>query len=90
MLKRRGIYDADLIDVMLHGITGAKNPRREDMLSVFHLTAGMLVAEDIRTKSGQVLLQKSTVLTDASVKILQQWNGYDHIIEPIRVIIGDA
>jgi response regulator RpfG family c-di-GMP phosphodiesterase len=90
MLKRRGIYDAALIDVMLHGITGPKQPRREESLSVFHLAAGMLMAEDIRTKSGQVLLQKSTVLTDASVKILQQWNGYDHILEPIRVIIGDA
>lgn len=89
MLKRKGIYDADIIDIMLHGSVTQKSTKKEEMVLLVHVAAGMVLGEDIKTQMGMVLLQKNTVLTEASVKILQSWHGYDRIIEPIKVVSGD-
>lgn len=90
MTRRHGVYDNELIEILLHGSVAAKNQKREDEVTLKHICAGMTLVEDIKTHLGQVLLPRNTVLSDASVKILQRWNGYDRIIEPIRVITGDA
>ncbi len=89
MLKRKGIYDTGLIDLMLNGSVSPKGGRKEQDITLFHIAPGMTLLEDIRTQLGMVLLQKNTMLTEASVKILQQWNGYDRIVEPIRIVTAE-
>jgi response regulator RpfG family c-di-GMP phosphodiesterase len=86
MVKRPVKYDKDLIELILQGGASKKGQRKEASLTITHIRAGMIAVDDIKTNAGQVLLQRNTVITESSVKILQHWNGYDHIIEPIRVV----
>ncbi|CAK0764982.1 conserved hypothetical protein [Gammaproteobacteria bacterium] len=66
------------------------------IIKLEQVNAGMIIADNIKDRSGRVLLRSGTELTDKHIKILKTWgircieiSGADDAIETTPVIIID-
>ncbi len=54
-------------------------------MALNQLEVGMVLANDVRTKSGLLLLRKDQILNSIMIKRLHHYNKIDPIIEPIKI-----
>jgi hypothetical protein len=87
MLNRPAKYDVDLIVLMLGQSMETKQGCEEKSVPMMDLQEGMLLVDDVVTEHRQVLLKANTLLTSEAIKVIQQWDSYDKIQEPILVRI---
>jgi response regulator RpfG family c-di-GMP phosphodiesterase len=85
MRRIPGMFDPNIIDLLL-----GKNINLEFIFEDFYfkvdgLKPGMMTSEDIRTLSGHLLLKTNTILNETFINIILQWHLRDPISEPIKV-----
>lgn len=86
MLTQPAKYDITLIRRMLgKNSSSVAMSTTERALPVTSLQAGMVVLDDVLSRSGQLLLRAQSTLSETSINILWQWHKNDPIAEPIRV-----
>jgi hypothetical protein len=86
MLTQPSKYDVTLIRRMLgENSSSDALSTTERALTVTSLQPGMVVLDDVVSRSGQLLLRAESTLSETSINILWQWHKNDPIAEPIRV-----
>jgi response regulator RpfG family c-di-GMP phosphodiesterase len=80
-------YDQELIALMLGKAVETKGQYRIASVKADQLAEGMIVLDDILTEDRQLLLRAQSVITAAALRLLGQWNQFDHIQEPVEVKI---
>ncbi len=86
MMRQPKKYDVELLQKIIDEASAYKEAKTQiSKLFVRELRAGMLVLENIKTKSGMKLLESNSFITETTLMALRAWKGYDEIIEPITV-----
>ena len=78
-------YDIKLIRQILGKYSERNLSPEEKRLYISDLQPGMILVEDVRSKSGQLFLKSGHILTDTFVNILRQWHKRDTVNEPIKI-----
>ena len=87
MCGRTGLYDPDLLDAMRRSLGAeASESRVIRELPVTALRPGMVLAEDIKTRTGSVFVARGYEVTERFVERTQNF-GPGFILEPVRVIL---
>ena len=87
---RTGAYDPILIEALaeLIGVSETECEVRE--LRVGGLRPGMILAEDVRMRSGGLLVARGQEVTESLIERLRNFSLGDGISEPLRVIVRTA
>lgn len=87
MMRLSGKYDTDIITHMLGAPRVNARHAQQASIDIEQLRPGMILIDDLATKSGDILLRAPSTLTETAILIVTQWNRSDPIIGPVRVII---
>ncbi|MFQ5700048.1 MAG: HD domain-containing phosphohydrolase [Myxococcota bacterium] len=84
---RKGIYDPAIL-ATLRGLDGFEPQSREIEVRIGDLCTGMVIAEDIRSEEGLLLIAAGQQVSAALVGRLINWRRDGHRLrEPVRVIV---
>jgi len=86
---RVGVYDREMLDA-LAAIRGKSNVAQVRELSVIQLRAGMVVAEDVKTRSGALLVARGYEITERFLERVRNFSRETIRKATWRVIIPDA
>ena len=78
-------YDVNIIKQILGKNLDTNFTTEVKMLHLKSLKPGMILLDDIRSISGQLLLKANLGLTDTFINILVQWHAKDPLVQPIKV-----
>jgi len=84
---RAGVYDPELLAIFceIHGRPEKQQEIRE--LTVRELAPGMVIDEDVRAKTGTLLIVKGQEVTESVLKRIYSFHNRIGIREPIRTIL---
>ncbi|MBA3027927.1 MAG: response regulator [Desulfobacteraceae bacterium] len=85
----QGIYDPEVLEVFEH-ILGTELTYRMEEVSMDELRIAMILAEDIRTKDGVLLISRGQVITEVILSRLNSMAGHSRIKEPIKVFVSGS
>src|SRR5262249_5817573 len=87
MRGRPGLYDPAIVAALceLHGEAGGRTEVRE--LPLARLRAGMVLAEQVRTKTGNVLCASGNMITATLLERLHSCSKRVGLREPFRVVV---
>ncbi|MBI3450409.1 MAG: response regulator [Acidobacteria bacterium] len=87
---REGWYDPSLLDAFAksHGNAGKNLDVREIKLAA--LSPGMVLAEDIRTQAGGLLVARGHEITEGLIERIRNFGSAQGVCEPIRVILAKS
>jgi len=88
MRERTGAYDPHLLE-MLNELLGNRNETSElRELPLIALRPGMVFAEDVRSRTGTLLVARGHVVSQGLIERIQNLAG--SVKEPIRVLLGKS
>jgi response regulator RpfG family c-di-GMP phosphodiesterase len=85
MLQAPNIYDVEILRLMLGHAQPKQTSHADRSLRVADLREGMLLLQDVGSRSGHILLNANTSLTELGIKMIIEWHAGDPVEEPIRV-----
>ncbi len=85
MAKVENVYDSELINSFLKGYNPRALNKEEVQLPIEKLKVGMILSEDLKTQSGQILLRKDSAITETVTKLLRYWEKTDSVKSPVLV-----
>ncbi len=86
MLEQKGTYDPIIVSA-LKDIQMGKNEMTINLVNVSELQTGMILAEDVRTEKGVLLVSKGQ---DVSMPVLKRIRSFSEgvgVAEPFRVFV---
>lgn len=89
MSKEPHRYDVDIIKLILGYRRTSTGERVLTVTRAEDLNPGMVLQDDIITKSGQMLLKRNFAITASSVSIVLEWQLHDPVCFPVSVIVPD-
>lgn len=83
---RAGAYDPELLESFGRGLGAERSGSSVRELPVKQVGSGMVFAEDVRTRSGSLLIARGRAATPSIVRHIRQFPP-GQVLEPVRVIV---
>ncbi len=86
IIKRKGWYDLTVVEA-LESIVKAEDDYVAREITIFNLVTGMILAENVRSESGLLVIAKGQEVTPSLKTRLENFNRTTGIKEPINVLV---
>lgn len=87
MRGRDGVYDPALLDALAAVLEGDED-RTIAYLPLRRLRGGMVLAKDLCTDSGMLLVGRGQVLSPRTILRVRTWAAHTSVNEPVAVYVG--
>lgn len=79
------IYDPEVVTRFQDVLSETGNMEYEDAIHICDLEAGMVLARNVLSTGGRLLLVKDCILKETHVRTLERLNSCSHVMEPLYV-----
>ena len=87
MYDRNGWYDLEILDALEKVVVGLEKDFQVREVKVFELKARMILDQDVRSTTGQLLISRRRQLNAVSLRRLRYFEQNSSIQQPIRVLV---
>lgn len=86
MCRREGWYDPAILESLRRHLASELEVEVIEV-SVFDLEPGMVLADDVHTRDGKMLVARDTRITGAMVDRLVNWDRIGGVAQPVQVLV---